>query len=233
MRTFLRFNVNGRLKLNKKQDIDRPVKLAILNRVLLTGLKRYDVVTFFSEKSGHVVKINVIGTSGSGKSTLAKRIASEMSIPYIEIDRLYWRAGWQGVSDDVLLETLDRALSASGKWVLDGNYNRTRPTKWRNVDIVVWVDYGFTRTLYQAVSRAFRRAWHKQELWPGTGNCESFRRSFFSRESIIIWTIKTWRSNRKRYEADMQNPQYAHIRFLRITRRQDAERLIASLKSRR
>ncbi|RDT63522.1 adenylate kinase, partial [Klebsiella pneumoniae] len=50
---------------------------------------------------------------------------------------------------------------------------------------------------------------------------------------IIIWTIKTWRSNRKRYQADMQNPQYKHIRFFRITRRQDAERLIASLKSRR
>ncbi|MWT62456.1 adenylate kinase, partial [Escherichia coli] len=105
--------------------------------------------------------------------------------------------------------------------------------KWRDVDLVVWIDRGFIRTLWQAVTRASRRAWHKQELWPGTGNRESFRRSFLSKDSIIIWTIKTWRSNRKRYEADMQNPQYAHIRFLRITRRQDAERLITSLKSRR
>ncbi|HDR2787879.1 MULTISPECIES: AAA family ATPase [Enterobacter] len=177
------------------------------------------------------MKINLIGTSGSGKSTLARRIAAELAIPYIEMDQLYWRPNWQGTEDDALWTKLENTLTATENWVLDGNYNRTRPVKWRNVDLVVWVDYGFTRTLYQAVSRAFRRAWHKQELWPGTGNCESFRRSFFSRKSIIIWTIKTWRSNRERYEADMRNPQYDHIRFVRITRRQDAETLISSLKA--
>ncbi|MGR5945640.1 AAA family ATPase [Enterobacter sp. C4G1] len=177
------------------------------------------------------MKINIIGTSGSGKSTLARRIAAELAIPYIEMDRLYWRPNWQGTEDDALWAKLENTLAATEDWVLDGNYNRTRPVKWRNVDLVVWVDYGFTLTLYQAVSRAFRRAWHKQELWPGTGNCESFRRSFFSRESIIIWTIKTWRSNRERYEVDMRNPQYDHIRFVRITRRQDAETLISSLKA--
>lgn len=103
--------------------------------------------------------------------------------------------------------------------------------KWRDVDVVVWVDYGFARTLWQAVNRAVKRAWHKQELWPGTGNKESFRRAFFSRESILIWTMKTWRNNRTRYEADLQNPQYGHIRFVRITRREQGKTLIADLKA--
>lgn len=159
------------------------------------------------------MKINIIGTSGSGKSTFGRRIAEALAIPYIEMDRLYWRANWQGTPDNEFLATLEKALAASPDWVLDGNYNRTRDVKWRDVDLVVWIDRGFIRTLWQAVTRASRRAWHKQELWPGTGNRESFRRSFLSKDSIIIWTIKTWRSNRKRYEADMQNPQYAHIRF--------------------
>jgi len=179
------------------------------------------------------MKINIIGTSGSGKSTLGRRMAAELALPYIEMDRLYWRRDWQGTPDEVLLETLANTLAAEPGWVLDGNYNRTRSVKWREVDWVVWVDRGFTRTLWQAVTRAFKRAWHQQELWPGTGNRESFRRSFFSRESIIIWTIKTWRSNRERYEADMKNPQYAHIQFVRITRRQEADALISSLKSHR
>lgn len=176
------------------------------------------------------MKMNVIGTSGSGKSTLSRRIAAELAIPYVEMDQLYWRPNWQGTPDDVFLEKLEKALSASADWILDGNYNRTRPVKWRDVEVVVWVDYGFTRTLWQAVMRACQRAWHHQELWPGTGNCESFRRAFLSRESIIIWTIKTWRSNRARYEADLRNPQYAHIRFIRLTRRQDTDALISSLK---
>ncbi|EKI0250964.1 AAA family ATPase [Enterobacter asburiae] len=177
------------------------------------------------------MKINVIGTSGSGKSTLAKQIAAELAIPYIEMDRLYWLPDWQGSPDDLFEEKLEQALRASPDWVLDGNYNRTRPIKWRNVDVVVWVDYGFVRTLWQAVIRAIKRAWHKHELWPGTGNKESFQRAFFSRESIIIWTMKTWRHNRTRYAAALQDPRYAHIRFVRITRREQAVTLIASLKA--
>ncbi len=177
------------------------------------------------------MKINIIGTSGSGKSTLARRIAAELALPCIEMDTLYWRPEWQGTPDDVLFAKLATALRASPGWVLDGNYNRTRPVKWRDVDLVVWVDYGFARTLRQAVARAAKRAWTQQELWPGTGNRESFRRSFFSRDSILLWTIKTWRSNRARYESDMHNPNYAHIRFVRITSRQQADALIAGLRS--
>jgi len=176
------------------------------------------------------VKINLIGTSGSGKTTLARRLATELSLPYIEMDTLYWRPDWQGTPDDQFLIKLETALNAAPDWVLDGNYNRTRAVKWREIDIIVWVDYGFARTLWQAVSRAAKRAWTQQELWPGTGNRESIRRSFFNRESVLLWTIKTWRTNRVRYIADMQNPQYAHIRFVRITSRQDAENLIAELK---
>lgn len=174
------------------------------------------------------MKINIIGTSGSGKSTLAKRIAGKLSLPYIEMDRLYWRPDWQGTPDEELYARLAQELAQPG-WVLDGNYNRSREIKWRDVDIVVWVDYGFWRTLRQAVMRAATRAWRKQELWPGTGNCESFRRSFFSRESIILWTLKTWRSNRERYAQDMENPRYQHLRFVRLTSPREADEFLASL----
>jgi len=116
------------------------------------------------------MKINVVGTSGSGKSTLARRIATELALPYIEMDTLYWRPDWQGTPDDVMFARLEAALSTTPGWVLDGNYNRTRPIKWRNVDLVIWVDYGLARTLRQAVTRAVKRAWTQQELWPGTGN---------------------------------------------------------------
>lgn len=61
------------------------------------------------------MKVNVIGTSGSGKSTLAKRIAAELDIPYIEMDRLYWCPDWQGTPDAILLgKTGDDAKGVSG-----------------------------------------------------------------------------------------------------------------------
>ncbi len=175
------------------------------------------------------MKINVVGTSGVGKSTLARRLAQELSLPYIEMDVLYWRPDWQGTSDDEFYAKLAAELAAPG-WVLDGNYNRSRPVKWRDVDLVVWVDYSFWRTVRQAVCRAASRASRRQELWPGTGNYETFRRSFFSRESIILWTLKTWRNNRQRYLADMQDPQYRHIRFVRLRNQQQTENLVRELR---
>lgn len=163
------------------------------------------------------MKINVVGTSGSGKSTLARQLAEKLVLPYIELDTLFWRSDWQGTPDDVFIARVTRALAvAESGWVLDGNYSRTKAVKWDSVDWVVWVDYGFCRTLYQAVRRAVTRAWLGTELWPGTGNRESFRRSFFSRESIVLWTIKTYRKNRRGYLADMNNSQYQHIRFIRL-----------------
>lgn len=61
----------------------------------------------------------------------------------------------------------------------------------------------------------------------------SFRRSFCSRESIILWTLKTWRQHRRRYLADMQDPQYRHIRFVRVRNPRQAEALLRELEAQR
>lgn len=175
------------------------------------------------------MKINVIGTSGSGKSTLARAIAHQLSLPLIEMDALFWQKDWGESSDEQLFSRLEQALQQPG-WVLDGNYNRTQGIKWRDVDTIIWVDYSFSRTLYQAIKRAFSRSWHQQELWPGTNCRENFRKSFFSRDSIILWTLKTWRLNRRRYQALLSDSRYQHIRFIRLTSVQHSREFIAGLK---
>lgn len=179
------------------------------------------------------MRVNVVGTSGSGKSTFARKLAQTLSVPCIEMDTLYWKADWQYCNDEELAARLSTRLTASESWVLDGNYNRTRPIKWQTVDMIVWLDYGFWRTLWQVTVRAINRAQSQNELWPGTGNRESFRRSFWSRESIILWVLKTWRSNRRRYLADMANPAYQHIRFVQLRSRREADEFIAGLAQQR
>ncbi|MBB1580650.1 adenylate kinase [Serratia sp. OS31] len=176
------------------------------------------------------MKINVVGTSGSGKSTVARQLAAKFALPHIELDKLFWRPQWQGAPDDEFLAQLAQALAAAESgWVLDGNYSRTKTIKWESVDWVVWVDYGFCRTLFQAVRRAATRAWQDTELWPGTGNRESFRRSFFSRDSIVLWTIKTYRKNRAGYLADMNDARYRHIRFIQLRSPEQAARFLRAL----
>lgn len=163
------------------------------------------------------MKINVIGCSGSGKSTLSYALASLYSIPYIEMDALYWQRNWQPSTDEQLTEKLTHALdNATNGWVLDGNYTRTQPLKWKNVDMVIWLDYSFSRTLYQSISRTLSRLLSRKELWPNTGNVELWKKAFFSRDSIILWVLKTYHKGKTRRIASMVDQQYQHIRFGRL-----------------
>lgn len=175
------------------------------------------------------MKINVIGTSGSGKSTVARGIAQKLKIPYIQLDALFWRSDWQGTPDDVFFTKIEESLAGKGDWVIDGNYKRTQSIKWREVDTIVWVDYSFARTLYQAVRRAATRAWQGQEIWPGTGNRETFRKSFFSRESIILWTLKTYKNNRRQYQALLNDARWQHVRFVRLRSPRETQAFLGSL----
>ena len=180
-----------------------------------------------------MMKINVVGTSGCGKSTLAKRLAETLNVPHIQMDQLFWQANWQGTPDAEFFEKLSNALNESTPgWVLDGNFNRTRDIKWRDVDMVIWLDYGFWRVFSQSLRRAMTRIVSNEELWPGTGNRESFRKTFMSRDSILVWMLTNWRSNRRRYLADMVNPQYRHIQFVRLTHPKEAAWLIERLAQR-
>ncbi|MBK9324387.1 MAG: hypothetical protein IPM97_15790 [Bdellovibrionaceae bacterium] len=173
-------------------------------------------------------KINVVGTSGSGKSTVSKRLSEILKVPYIEMDKIFWGPNWYWPSDEEFFIKLKDAIRGES-WVLDGNYTRTIPIKWKNVDLVVWLDYPFSTTLIRAVKRAFLRSLRKEELWEGTGNRESFRKSFFSKESIILWTIKTHGQVRKKYESYLNDPRFSHIKFIRLKSDLEVEIFLANL----
>ncbi|MDQ7990521.1 MAG: AAA family ATPase [Candidatus Dactylopiibacterium sp.] len=175
------------------------------------------------------LNINVVGTSGSGKSTLARRLAAALGARHVELDALFWRPGWQASPDPEFLARIEAAL-AQGPWVLDGNYTRTIPVKWREARTVIWLDYGFGLTLWRAARRALARSWSRSELWPGSGNRESFRK-LFSRDSILLWTLRSHAPTRRRLEALQRDPRYAHLRFIRLRHPREAEALLAGLAS--
>lgn len=61
-----------------------------------------------------------------------------------------------------------------------------------------------------------RRALTREELWPGTGNRESFAEAFRSGKSVIWSAISTHAKNRRKYVALMAAPEHSHITFLRL-----------------
>jgi adenylate kinase family enzyme len=173
-------------------------------------------------------RVNVVGTSGSGKSTFSKKLASRLNFPYVEMDKLFWGPNWKWPTDEEFFGKLKESLN-SEKWVLDGNYTRTVPLKWENVEAVIWLDYSFSITLFRAILRAFKRSITQEEIWEGTGNRESFKKSFLSKDSIIWWTITTYRKTRKKYLACLSDPQYSNIKFIRIQNDSEARIFLESI----
>lgn len=175
-------------------------------------------------------RINVIGTTGSGKSTLSKTLAEALGYPYLQMDQLFWKPNWQEPTDEEFFPILNEALTGD-TWVLDGNYSRTSAIKWERVDAIIWIDLGFTRTLWQLLSRTVKRATVRKELWPGTGNRDSLSRAFFSKESILFWFLRTYHRNRVKYAKLMQSEDFANIQMIQLRSRREVERFIEQVRN--
>jgi len=145
------------------------------------------------------------------------------------MDGIFWGPDWYWPSDEEFFTNLREAFKKDA-WVLDGNYTRSIPIKWEKVEIVIWLDYSFIRTLCQALIRAVKRSITKEELWAGTGNRESFKKSFFSKDSIILWTIKTHGTVRHKYLDYMKDEKYPGIQFLRLKSPSESKTFLEQLK---
>ena len=178
----------------------------------------------------NISRINIIGTSGSGKSTFSKALAGALNYPYVEMDQLYWQPGWQGTPDETFFPKLEAALQTD-YWVLDGNYTRTASIKWKQVQMVIWLDYPFYIVFMRMIKRVLRRAITREEIWPGTGNRESLMMAL-GKDSIIRWMLKTYKTNKDQYEAAMSDPGLKDSVFIRLENPKQAEQFLKKIKCR-
>lgn len=168
----------------------------------------------------------VIGTSGSGKTTLARQIARRLGIPHIEMDALHWESGWIGAPKETLIQRVAAAISAPD-WVLDGNYSVTRDMVWSRATHLIWLDYSFPLIWWRICSRSLRRAIRREELW--NGNRESLRK-LLSRDSILLWVLKTYWRRRREYPELLARPEYHHLVILRFSTQQETEKWLGGLQ---
>jgi adenylate kinase family enzyme len=171
-------------------------------------------------------RINVVGTCGSGKTTVAKSLAGLLGVPHVELDALFWRSGWGEATDPELRAAVSEA-AAGDAWVIDGNYSRVRDLIWPRADTIVWLDYSFLRVFAQLLKRTIRRAVSREPLWHG--NRESLGRSFFSRESILLWAVKTHRRRRTQYRTLLADPENVRPRVVRLRSPREAERWLRGI----
>ena len=174
-------------------------------------------------------RIAVVGTSCSGKSTLAAALAERLDCPHIELDAIHWGPNWTPKPAEEVRRRVDEATQ-QGSWTCCGNYLFLRDLIWQRADTIVWLDYSFPVIAGRALRRTIGRSLRREELW--SGNRESLAKAFFSRDSILLWVLQTYRRHRREYPQLLAQPEHSHLRQVVLERPDEADRFLADLPAR-
>jgi adenylate kinase family enzyme len=157
------------------------------------------------------MRISVVGGSCSGKTTLSRRLAARLGVPHIELDALHHGPNWDEAPAELLQQRVREALAeAPDGWVVDGNYHgKIGRLVLDQADLIVFLDPPYHTVLRRSLWRTFSRAITGYELW--NGNRETFRHAF-SKDSIILWVIRTHRPLRAKMAERLAENEVVHLR---------------------
>ena len=174
-------------------------------------------------------RIVVIGSSCAGKSTFAAALARELGCTAVELDHLYWGPNWTAKPLQEFRQLTEQAV-APACWVVSGNYGMVRDVVWSRATLVIWLNYSFATVLGRALRRTVRRMVTREQLWHG--NYESFRRSFLSRDSILVWIVTTFQQRRREFQQLRTGAAFPHLKWIEFRRPREARRYRARLAAR-
>lgn len=178
------------------------------------------------EQVNQCLRIMVVGTSATGKSTFARALAERKNLSYIELDDFFWQDNWQQ-TDKVKFQqrVLNRIQSTSAGYIVDGNYSTIQALLWSELDIVIWLDFPFHINLSRSIRRAITRVVTQDRLWSNSNNTENLAQ-LFSKDSIVIWMMKTYWKNKKKYSHLIQKQ--SQIKWIRVRTPEELKHLLHS-----
>ena len=171
-------------------------------------------------------RIVVIGSSCSGKSTFSQSLANKKKVEYIELDQLHWLPNWEERPDEEFRALVHEAVS-SDSWVVDGNYSVARDVVWPRATEIIWLNHSFSLVLYRSITRSIKRAATKRKLF--AGNVETYKQTFLSRDSIILWVLKTHHQKRKTYANLLKQVEKKGIKVTEFTNQSQVDEYLKSI----
>ena len=173
-------------------------------------------------------RVVVVGTTGAGKSTFAGKLAEIINGEHYELDRLFWMPDWEKRPKEEYSATLSEMVKAES-WVADGNSSPYRKMLWGHADTVIWLDYPFFLNFFRLLGRTMRRAWTKQEVFDGCS--ESIKSQFFSRDSLILWFLKSYGRRKRTYQTIFEENQYPHLKIIVFEHPRETKFFLESLQN--
>ena len=173
-------------------------------------------------------RIVIVGTTGSGKTTLGEQLAERLDYPLVDLDALHWGPDWTPAPTEEFRARVSSAL-AGPAWITAGNYSKARDIIWGRADTLIWLDYPLAVALWRLFLRTVGRIVTREELW--SGNRETWRGQFASRDSLFLYAMQTYRRRRREFAAELVSPEYVHLTALRFRWPAEADAWLRGLKS--
>lgn len=148
-------------------------------------------------------------------------LAEILSVPYISLDELFWKPGWEVTPKDEFRAKIRRALDQSDRgWIVDGNYHmkggsmvtdectdvickfQFRVHRARRLIYIPGLDPPLVLYFPRIVARTMLRLFRLRP--PCSSGCmESWREAFLSKESILWWCLSNHWAIRRKFQAMM------------------------------
>jgi len=151
-----------------------------------------------------------VGTSGSGKSRLARRLAGILGVAVLELDAVFWDAGWMR-RDLAQAHGLVRTFVAAHPegWIAEGNWTSALdglldPGTPGGADVWVWVDHPRPVVMRRIIGRTLRRGIRREELWHGNREQIASWWRWDPHRNIVRWAWTSHTANRVRMLARIE-----------------------------
>jgi adenylate kinase family enzyme len=175
----------------------------------------------------HLARVAVVGSSCAGKTRFARRLSTLLGATHVELDAVYWLKDWRPRPIEEFRRIVSQLL-AQDRWVADGNYGVVRDLVWSRATAVVWLNLPLPAVLGRAFGRCVWRSLTREEVF--SGNTESFRRSFLSKDSVLLWIVTSFRRRRKEHRQLASSDRFPDIRFLEFRSGAEAESFLDGLQ---
>lgn len=169
-------------------------------------------------------RIIINGATGSGKTTLSRRLGEALDLPVIELDAIRHDGDWDATDwPEMRARVEDLVTRYENGWVCEGNYSRVRDVVLSRADTLISLDLPWRTSFWRLFQRTMWRGWTHKPLYADNGPHESLRLAFFSRHSILLWSITNHqRRKRTTAEAAAAAPDGCRVYRLRTPREVDA-----------